>query len=173
MHGLKSVVFVIALCWGCYTLQNIFPIIQSYGIQPRTIHGLVGIGASPFLHANIQHLITNTIGLVIFGIIFGLLERKKAANIIISIIVIQGSLTWLMARNGNHIGASGLVFGLFGYLLLIGYFQKKLLHFVISLFVAITYGSLIFGILPLKSGVSWEAHLFGLVAGALNARYKV
>ena len=76
MHGLKSVLFVIALCWGSYTLQNIIPI-TGYGIQPRTVHGLIGIGASPFLHANLQHLITNTVGLIIFGIIFGILERKN------------------------------------------------------------------------------------------------
>ena len=172
MQGIKSVIFFVALCWASFTLQSVLPTVN-YGIQPRTVHGLIGIVTSPFLHGSLQHLIANSGGLIIFGLIFGLLERKNAGRIIGSIILIQGTLTWIFARDGNHIGASGLVFGLFGYLLCLGYFQKKVLYFFVSLFVAITYGSLIFGILPLTRGVSWEAHLFGLFAGGINAKYKV
>ena len=171
LRGIKSVIFCIILCWTVFVLQGVYPFV-AYGIQPRTYEGLIGIVASPFLHANINHLLANTAGLVTFGLIFGLLERKNASSILITIILLQGTMTWIFARPGNHIGASGLVFGLFGYLMLAGLFKRHLIYLLVSCFIFFSYGSFIFGILPTEERISWEAHLFGFIAGGFSARAK-
>ncbi|MFW7377523.1 MAG: rhomboid family intramembrane serine protease [Oligoflexus sp.] len=162
---------MIILIWIGFFLSHGFPLL-SYGIQPRTLTGMYGIAASPFLHANLSHLITNTTALLAFGLIFSLLEGKKTGSMLVSIIIIQGVLTWTLARPGIHIGASGLVFGLFAHLLFIGIFHRRFLYILISLSTAIVYGAMIFGIFPSEQGISWEAHLFGFIAGVLNARYR-
>ncbi|MCK5231884.1 MAG: rhomboid family intramembrane serine protease, partial [Desulfobulbaceae bacterium] len=81
-------------------------------------------------------------------------------------------LTWLFAGGGTHIGASGIIFGLYGYLLLIGLFQKKIKYIIISIFILFSYGGMIFGVLPGQPYISWEAHLFGFIAGGIAAKFQ-
>jgi len=169
--SLKFVFIIIFLFWIIHIISLFFPL-QQFGLVPRTLKGLIGIISSPFLHANFYHLCANTIGLLTFGIIFAFLEKKKTANLVIEIMILQGIVLWFFGRNGNHIGASGLIFGLFGYLLLIGYFRRQLKYMIVSLAILTFYGGTIMGVLPTHSGVSWDGHLYGFCAGCLEAKLK-
>ena len=77
---------------------------------------------------------------------------------------------WIFGRDAYHIGASGLVFGYFGFLVAVGIYEKSLSSLTIASFAVFYYGGLIYGVLPTESFISWEAHLFGLMAGVLAAR---
>ena len=79
---------------------------------------------------------------------------------------------WLLGRSAVHIGASGLVFGYFGYLVARGWYERRLGSILLAIAVIILYGGLILGVLPARGLVSWEAHLFGLIAGVLAARNR-
>jgi membrane associated rhomboid family serine protease len=171
LQHINTIIHFVIILWAVYFLSFFLPL-QQFGIIPRTTIGLIGIPLSPFLHANIYHILTNSVGLLIFGCIFSLLEGRKTAMVISFIVILQGGLTWGFARPGNHIGASGMIFGLFGYLLLIGYFHRKVLYILISLAILFLYGSVIFGVFPTSRQISWEGHLFGFLAGAIAAKQK-
>lgn len=141
------------------------------GIHPRDPSALPGILLAPFLHAGFAHLLANTAPLAVLGGV--ILARSVRAFIGVSLIValVGGLAVWLLgAGNSIHIGASGIVFGYFGYLLVRGITERSLSSIVIALVVGISYGSLLLGLLPGQRGVSWEGHLFGFLAGALAAR---
>lgn len=171
LENLKSILWLLGLCWISYFLSLFTPINQ-YGIHPRTLEGLIGIPFSPFLHGSFSHLIANSSGLLVFGWALGILERKRFFRILIALVFLGGSGTWIFAREANHIGASGLIFGFFGYLLCLGYFQKKLKFILVSLFTLLGYGGMLFGVLPQALEISWESHLFGLLAGAAMAKWR-
>jgi membrane associated rhomboid family serine protease len=140
-----------------------------FGIVPRTLDGLRGIAFAPFLHAGIAHLTANSIGLLIFG---GLvLLRNEADFWLVAIIgaLLGGFGTWLFGRPLIHIGASGVIFAFFGYLLSTGVFERRLGAILLSLLAVFGWGGLIYGVLPGQPGISWESHLFGVVAGICAA----
>ena len=168
---LKSVLIFIACLWAIFFLESIFPIAR-FGIHPRQLDGLIGILTSPFIHENVQHLVANSIGILIFGVFCGLVEGRRMFEVVAGVILIGGSLTWLLARSANHIGASGLIFGLFGYLIFVGFFHRRW-NFILASFVCLAaFGSMIFGVLPRSPSVSWEGHLFGFFAGFLMAKWR-
>jgi len=165
LGGTLVVLWLILLCnsvlFGGHLLR--------FGILPRSLLGLRGIIFAPFLHAGVGHLSANSIGLVLLG---GLvLLRDEADFWIVTIVgaIVGGLGTWLFARPDIHVGASGVIFAYFGYLLSTGFFERRLGAIVISVLAAFTWGSLIFGVLPGQPGISWESHLFGLAAGACAA----
>lgn len=147
--------------------------LNNYGVRPRSIEGLAGIFLAPLLHGSFAHLAANTVPLLVLG--WFILSTRKLPNfIIISIITIfvAGLGTWLIApRASVHIGASGLVFGYFGFLLAIAYFEKSLQAFALAVVVIFLYGSMIFGVLPRNDGISWQSHLFGFFGGGTAAYY--
>eukprot|EP00164_Ancoracysta_twista_P003628 GFYU01004860.1.p1 GENE.GFYU01004860.1~~GFYU01004860.1.p1 ORF type:complete len:279 (+),score=51.82 GFYU01004860.1:201-1037(+) len=142
--------------------------LSQHGIVPRTGSGFVGILFSPFLHTGWGHLGANTLPFIILGG-FLIMRGTKEFIVISSFIALAGGFcVWLMARpNTNHIGASGVIFGYFGYLMLIAFLERpiRVLSIVSMIVVAIIYGTLIFGVAPLDSKVSWEGHVFGLLTG--------
>ncbi len=147
--------------------------LENYGILPRNVTGLRGIPLSVFLHADFNHLISNTAPLIVLG---GLISMRGAKRLLASsvfITLVSGAFVWLMAGvvsgYGIHIGASGLVFGYFGYLAARGLYERSLNSIIISVVVIVLYGTIIFGIIPTDEFVSWEGHLFGLIAGVLYA----
>lgn len=171
LRDFRSVWSFVGLMWLAFIASIFFPF-QFFGIRPRTVIGLVGIPLGPFLHGDLLHLLMNTLGIFTFGFLFFALQGARSSNAIWFIIWVEGFLTWLFARPGNHIGASGVVFGLFGYLVALGFFHRRLLYILISLVVLALYGGMLVNMLPLAQRVSWEAHLFGFVAGVLCARYR-
>lgn len=146
--------------------------LDDFGIVPRTVGGLWGIAASPFLHAGFGHLATNTIALWLLG---GLSMTRRARDfwVVGAIAALTGGLgAWLFGGSHTvHIGASGVVFGYLGFLLGRGVFERSVAAVLLSLAVGWLAGGMLFGMLPLVNpGISWEAHLFGFVGGALAAR---
>jgi membrane associated rhomboid family serine protease len=142
-----------------------------FGIRPRSISGLFGIFFCPFLHGGFVHLAANTIPFVVLGWLVMARETWHFFFVATVVALVGGLGVWLFGRPGTvHIGASGLIFGFLGFLLLAGWFERKLSTIVISIVVFLTYGTALFGLLPIQFGVSWEGHLFGFLAGVLCAR---
>ena len=141
-----------------------------YGILPRQIIGLRGILFAPFLHGGLGHLIANTLPFLILGWFVMLRETSDFFVVTGITMLVSGLGVWLFGSPGLHIGASGIVFGYLGFLLLRGYFERNIPSILLSLIVGVLYGSLIWGVLPLQQGISWEGHLFGFIGGVLAAR---
>lgn len=145
--------------------------LNAFGIRPRSLEGLEGILFMPFLHGNFAHLAANTLPFLTLGWLIMLREVSDFFIVSAVTILVSGVGVWLTgAPNSVHIGASGLVFGYFGFLLLRGYFERSFTAIFMSLIVGFLYGSLIWGVLPAQPGVSWQAHFFGFVGGALAAQ---
>jgi membrane associated rhomboid family serine protease len=141
-----------------------------YGIVPRTVEGLRGIPLSPFLHGSIQHAVSNTVPLLVLGGLVAIRGRNAFLGVSLFVIVAGGAGVWLVGRTAFHIGASGLVFGYFGYLVARGWYDRSVVSILVALVVVALYWGLLFGVLPTAGFVSWEGHLMGLLAGVLAAR---
>ena len=140
------------------------------GIKPHSLTGLRGILFAPFLHGGLAHLIANTIPFITLGW-FVMLQRTSDFFIVTAItMLVSGLGIWLFGTPGFHIGASSLIFGYLGFLLLRGYFQRNFASILLSVVVGLFYGGLLLGILPSQPGISWEGHLFGFIGGVLAAR---
>ena len=131
---------------------------------------LRGILLSPLLHGSFSHLLSNTLPLLVLGGFVALRGAKTLIGVSLFVVVLGGLLVWLVGRPAVHIGASGLVFGYFGYLLAQGWYERSFLSILVAVAVLLLYGGLIFGALPQSGFISWEGHLFGLIAGVLAAR---
>lgn len=138
---------------------------SNWGIYPRHVSGLVGIPLSPFLHAGVGHAVSNTLPLLVLGGLTLIGGRGKFWPVTIGIVFLSGFMVWLFARGSLHVGASGLVFGYFGVLLARAFFERTLLAIAAAVVTMALYGGILWGILPLRSYVSFEGHFFGLVAG--------
>jgi len=165
---LKSVAIFIISIWIVYFLSLVLPL-RDFGLIPRTLQGLIGIVTSPFLHVSIFHLLGNTLSFAVFAFFLALLEGQKMFSKIFFIAIIGGGLTWIFGRSANHIGASGLIFGLWGYLLLSGWFTRQIKYMLVSFILIGMYSGMVFGLLPLRSAISFESHIFGFVAGVIVA----
>ncbi len=150
--------------------------LDNNGIRPLEVDGLWGILYAPVLHASWQHLIANTVPALILGFLMTLagLGRFVAATAIVWIL--GGFGTWLIGNIGappgvetNHIGASGLIFGWLTFLVVFGFFTRKIWEIVVGVVVLLVYGSVLLGVLPGTFGVSWQGHLSGAVAGVVAA----
>jgi membrane associated rhomboid family serine protease len=163
----------VALMWAIEIVDVIMGgRLNYYGIYPRTSIGLKGILFAPFLHGSFGHLISNTIPFVVMGWFVMLRETKEFFLVSAIALLASGFGVWLFGAPGSlHIGASGVVFGYFGFLLARAYFERSALSIALALTVGILYGSLIWGVLPTQIGISWEGHLFGFIGGVLAANW--
>lgn len=142
--------------------------LNSFGILPRSAIGLVGIPASPFLHASFTHLISNLTPFLILGWIVSARSHGHFMAVSAIVIVAGGFLVWIFGRSSYHVGASGWIFGMWAYLIARGWFERSLSSLLISTAVVIVYGGMLFGFMPSRY-VSFEAHIAGAVAGVLAA----
>ena len=172
MRRLYPVLGFVGLCWLVFLVNNLM--LNGYfshlGIVPRTISGLSGVLVAPLLHASFRHILANTVPLLMLGSIISLRSPATYSIITMAGTIISGALTWLLARHGCHIGASGLVFCYFGYVMGQAWFQRTLVNILVAVACGLIYGGLIWGLSPFQSGVSWEAHGAGIIAGLLLAR---
>lgn len=139
------------------------------GLIPRRVSGLDGVVAMPFLHGSFEHLISNTPPLLLLGALLAATTTRALVAMNVAVIALGGTLVWLLGSSAIHIGASGLVFGWFGFLITRGLFDRSPVTLGASVLVGVFYGSIIWGVLPGQPGVSWESHLFGAIAGAAAA----
>ncbi len=145
--------------------------LDRFGIQPHNFVGLRGILFAPFLHGNFAHLIGNTIPFIILGWLVMLQETSDFFIVTLITMFVGGMGVWTFGSPFSvHIGASILIFGFLGFLLLRGFFQRNLPSIAISIVVALLYGGLIWGVLPLDPRISWQGHLFGFIGGAIAAK---
>ena len=143
--------------------------LQSNGLQPRRHVGLDGIAWAPFLHADYGHIASNSIPFLALGGLVAARGMRHWAWITVTAIVVGGGLTWLLGGEGNHIGASGVVFGYFGAILGAAVFERRLRALGAALIALGFYSGLIAGLVP-QDAVSWEGHLFGMVGGIVAAK---
>lgn len=145
--------------------------LDTYGIVPHSIIGLRGILFAPFLHGGFGHLIANTIPFIVLGWFVMLQETSDFWIVTILTMLVGGAGVWFFGQpNSVHVGASILIFGYLGFLLLRGYFQRNIASIILSLVVLFLYGGAIWGVLPMQHGISWQGHLFGFLGGVLAAR---
>ena len=168
----RVILAMLALLWGIEIVDNVIlsGALDAYGVKPRTLSGLSGVVLAPFLHGGFGHLIANTLPLVVFAWVIMLRETWHFFVVAAFTAVVSGLGIWLIGRDAIHIGASGMIFGLFGYLLLLGWYERSFVSIIVSLLVFFFYGGMIFGVLPTQGWISWEGHLCGFLAGVLAAR---
>jgi membrane associated rhomboid family serine protease len=143
--------------------------LDSLGIRPRTLRGLIGIPLAPFLHSGVGHLIANTIPFVVLGAVVALSGLTRFIEVTVMIVLVSGLGTWLFGASDTiHLGASGLVFGYLTYLIARGFFAAKPLWILGGVVIGLLYGGLLWGLLP-RPGISFTGHLFGAVGGVLAA----
>ncbi len=169
-RDIKGIALFVALIWLVFVVDRVLAL-ENFGLIPRTLSGLIGIVTLPFLHGDMAHIMGNSVPLVVLLLLLAG-SRANSVDIVVFISVIAGIGLWIFGRPAIHIGASVLVFGLVGFLVCAGFFEKRLLSALIAIGVAVVYGStLLYGILPTQSGVSWEGHLIGAVTGGVVAYY--
>ena len=158
--------------WTAFVVNGIAGgALMQYGVIPRTLTGLRGILFAPFLHANMQHLIANTIPFLAMGWLVMLRDARHFLPVTLFAMLGSGLMAWLLGAPGSvHIGASGVVFGYFGFLLLGGWYARSVVSIALSILVAVLWGGLVLGIAPGQVGISWQSHLGGFLAGVLAAR---
>lgn len=172
--GIQLLALFIALLWFLELIDTLLfrGSFDRLGIKPRRLQGLIGILLAPLLHGNLQHLAANTGPLAILGslVLLGGLQSFMIVTVVVWLV--SGTGVWLFGRSStNHLGASGLVFGYLGFLLLRGYFERSPMALALAVLVGFLYGSALWGLLPLQRGRSWTGHAFGFLAGGLAARY--
>ncbi|MFD8822931.1 rhomboid family intramembrane serine protease [Streptomyces sp. NPDC059605] len=145
--------------------------LDGFGIEPRRAAELLDVVPASFVHFGFDHVASNSVPLLVLGFLAALGGIRRFAAVAAMIVVVDGLGVWLVSpEHSNTAGASGLVFGLFGYLLVRGFVDRRFLDVVVGLAVGATWGSsILLGISPANTSVSWQGHLFGLVAGVAAA----
>ncbi|WP_405587141.1 rhomboid family intramembrane serine protease [Streptomyces sp. NBC_01092] len=145
--------------------------LDRFGIVPRTPSELVDVVPAAFMHFGFAHVAANSVPLLVLGFLAALGGIRRFAALCALIIVADGLGVWLISPSGtNTAGASGLIFGLFGFLLVTGFVERRPLGVLAGVLVAAVWGgSILAGLAPTQSGVSWQGHLVGLVAGVAAA----
>jgi membrane associated rhomboid family serine protease len=164
-------VLALAAMWAIEVIDTVAldSELQRNGVRPRRRAGLDGIVWMPFLHADYGHIASNTVPLLALGGLVAARGMRYWARVTGAIFVIGGALTWLLAGEGNHIGASGIVFGYFGAILGAAVFERRIRTLAAALLALGFYSSLIAGLVP-QEFISWEGHLFGMVGGVIAAK---
>ncbi|WP_282073485.1 rhomboid family intramembrane serine protease [Polaribacter atrinae] len=166
---LIPVVYIVAI-WFIYWVEIQFDInFNKYGIFPRTFVGFRGVFFTHFIHSNVSHLFNNSVPL--FVLLSSLFYFYKEVGYKVLLIggFFTGLLTWCIARESYHIGASGIVYLLFSFVFFSGIIKRHFRLVALSLIIIFLYGSMIWYVLPIKDGISWEGHLSGFIVGFLFA----
>lgn len=161
---------VVLLLFSVYFLDQVFQLeLFRFGILPRSISGLGGILASPFIHGDFDHVLNNAIPLFVLGWALMYFFPQIAGKVVVGSWLVSGFWVWVSARDSFHIGASGVVYGLAAFLFTSGLLRKQRTLMGLSLLVVFLYGSLLWGMFPLFPKVSWESHFWGAAAGVAMA----
>jgi membrane associated rhomboid family serine protease len=140
-----------------------------HGLMPRKVSGLQGILFAPFIHGGIRHIVANSIPLFALSSLLFYFYNNLAIRVILISWLSTGILVWLIGRPSYHVGVSGVIYALAGFLFVSGFLRKHLGLMAISFLVAFQYGSMVWGVLPIEEHVSWEGHLSGLLSGLVLA----
>jgi membrane associated rhomboid family serine protease len=165
-----NAVMIVASFWAVFIISELIGVdFNHFGIVPRSSEGIKGILFAPFLHGNFTHLISNTIPMLVLTTVLFWIYPRIAFRVLILSVLMGGTLVWIFGRAAFHIGASGVIFALVGFIMASGIFRRKLKALLIAFVIFFLYGGILWGILPTQPGVSWESHLFGAVSGVALA----
>lgn len=146
-------------------------VLDGLALVPRSADGLPAILIAPLLHFGFEHLLSNTVPLFLLGFVIALGGLGRLAGVSLVVTVVGGLGVWLLSPpNSRTAGASILIFGYLGYLLVRGFFNRSIKDILVAVVVFAVYGSMLWGVLPTQPGVSWQGHLFGLIGGVMAAR---
>lgn len=167
-------VVIVGIMWLVYWAEQLFTYkFHELGVLPRTIEGLKGLIFMPWIHAksDVNHIINNSFPTLVLSAAIIYFYRDIALKVLLWLWVGTGFLVWIYAENKGafHIGMSGVIYGMLGFLFTSGVLRKYLPLQAISLFVVFVYGNMIWGIFPIKAHVSWEGHFMGLFLGLILA----
>jgi len=170
-EGVALLFAIVALMWLIEVINTLDSGgLDSDGIFARNVDRLWGILTAPFIHGSFQHLIDNTIPFLFMGLFIALAGAARLALVTAIVILIGGIGTWLIAPGGvSTIGASGVVFGYATYLLTRGFFDRSLLELLVGLIVGAVWGAALLSSLVPHTGISWQGHLSGAIAGVVAA----
>ena len=161
-----------ALFWTVFAVNNLLGgMLNVFGVIPRTTIGLRGLIFAPFIHQRLDHIVANSLPFLALGWMVMLRDPRHFVPVTVMSAIGSGLLAWLLGAPGSvHIGASGILFGYLGFLILSGWYARSALSIAMSVIVIAVWGGVVLGVMPGESGVSWQSHLGGFLAGALAAR---
>jgi membrane associated rhomboid family serine protease len=167
----NTVALIIAIVGLVFIINQLMfkGMLNQFGIIPRNPNGLIGVFISPLLHQDLNHLFNNLVGLSIFSLLTLAHGPRYFWRTSFTIIFLGGIAVWLMGRSSIHIGASGWIFGLWALNIANAWYNRSFKTFLIALLIIFFWGGMVVGVLPSQPNVSFEAHLFGALAGIFAA----
>ncbi|MDJ0703158.1 MAG: rhomboid family intramembrane serine protease [Leptolyngbyaceae cyanobacterium MO_188.B28] len=160
---------ILAIPWAQEVIDQVFFAGQwNLPVHPRSLDGVAGIFLSAFSHADFAHLIGNSIAFSIFSWLILAKSRKDYWTTVLLGWIGGGAACWLLGPTSAH-GLSGVVYTLFGYLLAIGWLEKRFIPLLLSVFVLVNYSYFLLGAFPTEAGIAWWGHLFGFLLGMFSA----
>ena len=168
--AVKMALGFVALIWLIQLLDWALDLEPAdFGVRPRQLAGLPGIFFAPLVHGGFAHLLANSPPLLVLGTAMLYLYPSAALRVLPAVYLGTGVAVWLFARGSAHVGASGLIYGLVSYIFVAGLIRRDRRAIAASLLVCFMYGALIWGLLPIEPGVSWETHLAAALIGIMLA----
>ncbi|MEM9301305.1 MAG: rhomboid family intramembrane serine protease [Pseudomonadota bacterium] len=169
-RALRGAAIGVAVLWLVHLVNALTGYeLNRFGIWPRTLAGLPGIGLSPLLHANLLHLVANSGPFFVGLVAIRLLARRSALPVVAALWLGTGALVWLLGRSLIHVGASGVVYAMLAWIVVRGFRSGDLRGIILGVVIAVLYLPILVGVLPSFGPVSWESHLAGVVVGILLA----
>jgi membrane associated rhomboid family serine protease len=168
LTSLKFSAIVLIIIWSVKIFEIVFDYdFTEYGVLPRKFNGLKGILFSPLIHSDVNHLLSNSLPVIILCLLIFNFYSQIAKKILIYLYFISGLWLWCIGRESFHIGASGLIYAMASFLFFSGILRKNSQLSAVALLVIFIYGGLFWGLFPIHKNVSWEGHLTGFIAGIL------
>lgn len=168
--ALKTSFVLLGVLWSILIIDSVFGLgLARLGLRPRHLEGLVGVFTAPLLHGGFEHLFSNSLPLIVSMTTLLYLYPRSAMRVIPIIWLGSGLLGWFIGRPSLHFGASGFVYGLLAYVFISGMLRLDMRSVAVSVMVWFLYGSMIWGVLPIRPNMSWELHLSGAVLGVALA----
>jgi membrane associated rhomboid family serine protease len=168
--ALKIALSLVAVLWVILIVDTLLGLgLASSGLRPRHLEGLICIFTAPLLHSGTEHLFSNTLPLLVSLTTILFLYPRSAMRVIPVIWMGSGVLAWMIGRTSLHFGASGFVYGLLAYVFIGGILRLDMRSVAVSVMVWFLYGSMIWGVLPIRPNMSWELHLSGAILGVALA----
>ncbi|ALS33720.1 hypothetical protein PTRA_a2649 [Pseudoalteromonas translucida KMM 520] len=164
---------IVTICFFLQLINSLPGInLNGFGIYPRSINGLIGILCAPFLHGSWWHFASNMLPFVVLSWLICQYSVKRFYSVFIFTALVGGFLVWAFGRSNIHVGLSGVIYGLWGFILCYGVIRRSFKSIVIAVVVALLYSGFVWGVLPQRLHISFESHLFGALSG-LFLGYKL
>ena len=168
--ALKIALWFTALLWLILIVDAVFGLgLAHYGLRPKHVDGLIGVFTAPLIHSGAEHLFSNSLPLIVALTTVLYFYPRSAMRVIPVIWLGSGLLAWMIGRESLHFGASGFVYGLLAYIFISGILRLDMRSVAVSVMVWFLYGSMVWGLLPIRPNMSWELHLGGAILGVAMA----